>query len=328
MNRLIPALAALLLLALAFPLPAREPVLLIHGGAGTLRAADMTTATRAEYEAALDEALAAGWQVLAAGGSALDAVTAAIVPLEDSPLFNAGRGAVFTAEGRNELDASIMDGTGRAAGAVGGVRWVRNPVLLARRVMEASPHVFLAGDGAVEFAIDQGLELKPSGWFRTEHRWEQLQRSLLQGALPTAADQGRFGTVGAVALDAAGRLAAATSTGGTTAKRWGRLGDVPVIGAGTWADESCAVSATGDGEYFIRAAAAHAICSRIALAGQSPDQAAAGVLAEIEGLGGLGGVIVLDRAGRASLSFSTEGMYRGRADAGGREVAIFGGEQP
>lgn len=328
MKRLLPALAATLLTSVAQPLPAQEPVLLIHGGAGTLRAADMTAETRVAYEAALDEALAAGWAVLAAGGSALDAVTAAIVPLEDSPLFNAGRGAVFTAEGRNELDASVMDGATRAAGAVGGVRWVRNPVLLARRVMENSPHVFLAGDGAVEFAIDQGLELKPSSWFRTEHRWQQLQRSLLQGALPTEADQGRFGTVGAVALDRAGRLAAATSTGGTTGKRWGRLGDVPVIGAGTWADDGCAVSATGDGEYFIRAAAAHTICTRIALAGQSPGDAAAGVLDEIRQLGGLGGVIVLDRGGRASLAFSTEGMYRGRADADGREVAIFAGEQP
>ncbi|MGD9386782.1 MAG: isoaspartyl peptidase/L-asparaginase [Gammaproteobacteria bacterium] len=318
----------MLLLALAFPLAAREPVLLIHGGAGTLRAADMSPATRAGYEAALQEALAAGWDVLAAGGSALDAVTAAIVPLEDSPLFNAGRGAVFTADGRNELDASIMDGATRGAGAVGGVRWVRHPVLLARRVMEHSPHVFLAGEGAIEFAIDQGLELKPSSWFRTERRWEQLQRSLLEGSLPTEPGQGRFGTVGAVALDASGRLAAATSTGGTTAKRWGRLGDVPVIGAGTWADDDCAVSATGDGEYFIRAAAAHTICSRIALAGQAPDAAARAVLAEIRELGGLGGVIVLDRDGRASLSFSTEGMYRGRVDASGREVAIFAGEEP
>ena len=327
MRKCLPAIAALLLVAVQ-PATAAEPVLLIHGGAGTLRAAEMSAADRAAYEAALHQALEAGWRVLADGGSALDAVSAAIVPMEDSPLFNAGRGAVFTADGRNELDASIMDGATRQAGAVGAVRWVRNPVLLARRVMEASPHVFLVGEGAIEFAIDQGLELKPGSWFRTERRWQQLQRSILQGALPTEPDQGRFGTVGAVALDAAGRLAAATSTGGTTAKRWGRLGDVPVIGAGTWADEGCAVSATGDGEYFIRAAAAHSICARMQLGGEAPGTAANGVLAEIRALGGLGGVIVLDGSGRSSLAFSTEGMYRGRADAAGREVAIFAGEQP
>jgi L-asparaginase / beta-aspartyl-peptidase len=303
-----------------------SPVLVIHGGAGTLRAADMSDADRQAYEAALNEALDAGWQVLAGGGSALDAVTSAILPMEDSPLFNAGRGAVFTADGRNELDASIMDGTTRAAGAVGGVRWVRNPVLLARRVMEASPHVFLAGPGALEFAIDQGLELKPAEWFWTERRWQQLQRATLRSAASPADVELRFGTVGAVALDAADRLAAATSTGGTTAKRYGRLGDVPVIGAGTWADRDCAVSTTGDGEYFIRAAAARAICARMALAGEPPSDAAAAVLAEIRDLGGLGGVIVLDRQGRYSLLFSTEGMYRGHVDQRGRRVAIFAEE--
>jgi L-asparaginase / beta-aspartyl-peptidase len=316
------ALAALLLSGPAAAGAVTGPVLVIHGGAGTLQAATMSDADRELYEAALHEALDAGWQVLARGGSALDAVTAAILPMEDSPLFNAGRGAVFTADGRNELDASIMDGATRAAGAVGGVRWVRHPVLLARRVMEASPHVFLAGPGALEFAIDQGLELKPAEWFWTERRWQQLQRAILQGAAP-APDAGRFGTVGAVALDAAGRLAAATSTGGTTAKRYGRLGDVPVIGAGTWADGECAVSATGDGEYFIRTAAARAVCARMALAGESPGEAAAAVLSEIRELGGLGGVIVLDRQGRFVLSFSTEGMYRGHADRSGRRVAIF-----
>jgi L-asparaginase / beta-aspartyl-peptidase len=320
---------ALALLVLALPLTAAgapasvQPVLVIHGGAGTLRAADMSDPDRAGYEAALHEALDAGWRVLDAGGSALDAVTAAILPMEDSPLFNAGRGAVFTADGRNELDASIMDGWTQAAGAVGGVRWVRHPVLLARRVMEESPHVFLAGPGALEFAIDQGLELKPAEWFWTERRWQQMQRANLRGALPADPADGRFGTVGAVALDATGRLAAATSTGGTTAKRYGRLGDVPVIGAGTWADRDCAVSATGDGEYFIRAAAARAICARMALAGESPGEAAARVLGEIRDLGGLGGVIVIDRAGQFSLLFSTEGMYRGHADRRGKRVAIF-----
>jgi len=326
--RLIPRLllAAILLLPWGLSAQAAAPVLLIHGGAGTLKAADMSEADRARYEAALHEALDAGWQVLADGGSALDAVTAAILPMEESPLFNAGRGAVFTADGRNELDASIMDGRTRAAGAVGGVRWVRNPVLLARRVMEESPHVFLAGPGALEFAIDQGLELKPAEWFWTERRWQQMQRVLMSGATVAAPGEGRFGTVGAVALDASGGLAAATSTGGTTAKRYGRLGDVPVIGAGTWADRDCAVSATGDGEYFIRAAAAHAICMRIAPGGAAPGDAAAVVLEEIRELGGLGGVIVVDGDGRFSLLFSTEGMYRGHVTASGRRVAIFAEE--
>lgn len=321
----------LALLALAIGLaadPARSApstgaVLLIHGGAGTLRAAEMSTAERSAYEAALHQALEAGWKILAEAGSALDAVTAAILPMEDSPLFNAGRGAVFTADGRNELDASIMDGATRAAGAVGGVRSVRHPVLLARRVMEASPHVFLAGPGALEFAIDQGLELMPADWFWTERRWRQLQDALLRSKQATRPADGRFGTVGAVALDANGRLAAATSTGGTTAKRYGRLGDVPVIGGGTWADGECAVSATGDGEYFIRVAAARTICARVELGGAAPADAAATVLGEIRDLGGLGGVIVIDREGRFSLSFSTEGMYRGHADAHGRRVAIF-----
>lgn len=321
----------LALLALSMGLvhgPARSAsstgaVLLIHGGAGTLRAAEMSTEDRQAYEAALHQALDAGWRVLADGGSALDAVTAAILPMEDSPLFNAGRGAVFTADGRNELDASIMDGATRAAGAVGGVRSVRHPVLLARRVMEASPHVFLAGPGALEFAIDQGLELMPADWFRTERRWRQLQDALLRSKQAAQPADGRLGTVGAVALDANGRLAAATSTGGTTAKRYGRLGDVPVIGGGTWADGDCAVSATGDGEYFIRVAAARTICARVELGGAAPADAAATVLGEIRDLGGLGGVIVIDREGRFSLSFSTEGMYRGHADARGRRVAIF-----
>jgi beta-aspartyl-peptidase (threonine type) len=192
--------------------------------------------------------------------------------------------------------------------------------------MEASPHVFLAGPGALEFAIDQGLELKPADWFWTERRWQQLQRAAPGGAVSEGAGDGRFGTVGAVALDASGRLAAATSTGGTTAKRYGRLGDVPVIGAGTWADAGCAVSATGDGEYFIRAAAARTICARMALADAAPGEAAAAVLAEISGLGGLGGVIVVDAAGRFSLLFSTEGMYRGHVNTRGRRVAIFAAE--
>ncbi|MEJ2515364.1 MAG: isoaspartyl peptidase/L-asparaginase [Gammaproteobacteria bacterium] len=312
MNRLLLCLAGLLLATAA---GAASPVLLIHGGAGTIRAADMTAGERSAYQAALHEALEAGWAVLDAGGSALDAVAAAIQPMEDSPLFNAGRGAVFTADGRNEMDASIMYGPTRAAGAVGGVRFVRHPILLARRVMEGSPHVFLAGEGALEFAIEQGLELKPAAWFHTERRWRQLQENTGQGT------DGRMGTVGAVALDRDGHLAAGTSTGGTTGKRYGRLGDSPVIGAGTWADGECAVSATGDGEYFIRAAAAHSICTT---AGSGdPGPAAAQVLQEISALGGSGGVIVVTASGRYALTFSTEGMYRGVADSLGRRVSIF-----
>ncbi len=313
MNRLVLCIACLLLASAA---TAASPVLVIHGGAGTLRASDMTPEQRRAYQAALHGALEAGWAVLDEGGSALDAVVAAIRPLEDSPLFNAGRGAVFTADGRNELDASVMYGPTRAAGAVGGVRSVRHPIVLARRVMEASPHVFLTGDGALQFAIDQGLELKPADWFRTERRWRQLQEKQNDAA------DGRMGTVGAVALDRSGHLAAGTSTGGITGKRYGRLGDSPVIGAGTWADRQCAVSATGDGEYFIRTAAAHSICLR-APAGGDPGPAASEVLQEIGALGGSGGVIVLNAEGRYALSFTTEGMYRGVADSLGRRVAIF-----
>lgn len=327
MARFLRGLAAALLLSPAASLAVQPgPALLIHGGAGTLRAEDMGPEQRGRYEEALHEALEAGWRVLADGGSALEAVTAAILPMEDSPLFNAGRGAVFTADGRIELDASVMDGRTQDAGAVGGVSGVRNPVLLARRIMAASPHVFLAGAGAEAFAREQGLEMKPETWFHTEHRLEQLHRAIERGSHVAAPPEERLGTVGAVALDRSGHLAAATSTGGTTAKRYGRLGDVPVIGAGTWADARCAVSATGHGEYFIRSAAAHAICARVGLAGQAPHEAAAEVLREISELGGLGGVIVIDRQGRFSLLFSSEGMYRGHVDARGRRVAIFAEE--
>lgn len=317
-----PCLLCVVLGLLGGSAAAASPALLIHGGAGTLRAIEMSEEKRAAYEAALSGALDAGWTVLNSGGSALDAVLAAIQPLEDDPLFNAGRGAVFTADGRHELDASLMDGRTKNSGAVGGVQSVRHPILLARRVMEASPHVFLAGPGALQFAIDQGLELKPASWFWTAHRWQQLQEWRARDAARPPPADARIGTVGAVALDANGRLAAGTSTGGTTGKRYGRLGDSPVIGAGTWADGGCAVSATGDGEYFIRTAAARSICAKVD-GGLAPADAAGAVLAEIRDLGGLGGVIVLDRRGRYTLSFSTEGMYRAHADASGRRVAIF-----
>lgn len=240
----------------------------IHGGAGTLSPDRMTDEQRAEYEAALQLALDAGKAVLANGGTAMEAVQAAIVPMEDSPLFNAGRGAVFTWEGRNELDASIMDGRDRSAGAVTGVTTVRNPILLADRVRTDSPHVFLMGEGAEQFAGEQGFEVTPPEWFATERRRESLER-MKADALSALDVDHKFGTVGAVALDMHGNLAAGTSTGGMTGKRWGRIGDAPVIGAGTYADNrSCAVSATGWGEYFIRVGVAQEICTRLRIAKQ------------------------------------------------------------
>jgi beta-aspartyl-peptidase (threonine type) len=248
--------------------------------------------------------------------------------LEDSPLFNAGKGAVFNHAGVNELDASIMDGATERAGAVAGLRHVRNPIELARLVMEKSPHVMLVGEGAEEFALEQGVDLVPGSYFYTERRWKQLEEA--QKAERTASlpgqDIGFFSTVGAVARDGNGNLAAATSTGGMTNKRWGRVGDSPIIGAGTYADnDSCAVSATGSGEYFIRAVAAHEICARVRLAGVSAAEAARDVVqGKLKEIGGDGGVIVVDKDGRISLEFNTEGMFRGARDsAGRREVAIY-----
>jgi beta-aspartyl-peptidase (threonine type) len=298
----------------------------IHGGAGTMDRATMNEAQRAEYEAALGTALDAGTRVLAAGGSALDAVEAAVVVMEDDPHFNAGRGAVFTYNGTNELDASIMDGRTRAAGAVTGVTHVKNPVRLARRVMEDSPHVFLSGAGAEEFARDKGVELVDPDWFATPERWRQLQELKAKNLGWFDVDL-KYGTVGAVAVDQAGHLAAATSTGGLTGKRWGRIGDSPVIGAGTYADDrACAVSATGTGEFFIRAGVAHEICARMRLLGEDARTAADAVIADVGALGGDGGVIVAAPGGGTVFAFNTPGMYRARADSGGmREVAIFAG---
>lgn len=259
------ALAALALAAqpvIAQPTAPAPPrwSLAIHGGAGTLDPAQMTSEKRAEYEAALQVALDAGAKVLAEGGSAMDAIKAAIVPLEDSPLFNAGKGAVFTWDGTNELDASIMDGRDRSAGAVAGVKTVRNPILLADTVRTQSDHVFLMGAGAEAFALDKGFAVTPPDYFATPGRREALERMKAQKLSALDVDH-KFGTVGAVALDSQGNLAAGTSTGGMTGKRWGRVGDAPVIGAGTYADNrACAVSATGWGEYFIRVGVAHSIC--------------------------------------------------------------------
>jgi beta-aspartyl-peptidase (threonine type) len=275
-------------------------------------------------------ALAAGKAILNAGGSAVDAVVAAVSVLEDHPLFNAGRGAVFTAEGRTELDAAVMDGATRLAGAVAGVTRTRNPVQLARAVLRNSPHVLLARDGADVFALEQGLEQVEPGWFRVEARWQALE------AMKAAAARGedlfdadlKYGTVGAVARDAQGHLAAATSTGGLTGKRWGRIGDSPLIGAGTLADDrSVGVSCTGSGEAFIRAGVGHEMGALVRLAGLSPPEAAARALADVAALGGSGGIIFIGQDGVPGWAFSTPGMFRARAAACDEdEVAIWGSE--
>lgn len=295
----------------------------IHGGAGTLSRAGTSAEQEGAYLAGLGVALDAGYSLLEHGASGLDAVTAAVMSLEDNPLFNAGRGAVLTRDGMAELDASIMDGRTAGAGAVTGVRHIRNPVLLARQVMERSPHVMLVGEGAEEFARTQGMELVSNEYFRTAARQQQLQR-LLAGSPERENDLGAFGTVGAVALDAAGNLAAATSTGGMTGKRWGRVGDSPVIGSGTYAaNAGCAVSATGHGEYFIRAVVAHDISARVQY-GQAPlAEAVRATLARVQALGGNGGVIAMTTAGDVVMEFNSAGMFRGvRTSAGRREVSL------
>ena len=305
----------------------------IHGGAGTIAKEALSPEQEAEIRATLEQALRAGHAILAGGGSSLDAVTRAVTLLEDSPHFNAGRGAVFNAEGRNELDASIMEGAGLNAGAVAAVHNVRNPILLARKVMTDSPHVMLMGEGAETFAREHGIAFEDDTYFFNEYRWQQLQKARASdkaGAtfLSETPDQW-FSTVGAVALDRAGDLAAATSTGGMTNKRWGRVGDSPIIGAGTYADNrSCAVSATGHGEYFIRATVARDICARMQYAGASLAEAAEQVIGvQLTAMGGDGGIIALDPRGNISLSFNTPGMYRGSIDAQGTVyVAIFGDE--
>ncbi len=327
------SIAGVLALAAAVMAPvtasAQDWTLVIHGGAGGIERDRMAPEREAEVRAALTDALAAGAAILTDGGSALDAVEAAVRVLEDAPQFNAGRGAVFTAQGTNELDAAIMDGTTRAAGAVAGVTATRNPISLARAVMEQSAHVMLAGEGADAFSREQGLEQAGPEWFHTEERFRQLEeRRANEGGQALFDAELKYGTVGAVARDRSGNLAAATSTGGLTGKRWGRIGDSPVIGAGTYADNgSCAVSATGSGEYYIRAAAAHAICARMRLLEEGPQQAAHHVQADIANLGGSGGVIVLAPDGSHAFSFNTPGMYRGVVRAGEEPVvAIYGDE--
>jgi beta-aspartyl-peptidase (threonine type) len=307
----------------------------IHGGAGTLLREDMTPEKETVYRAKLAEATEAGYAVLEDNGSAMDAVVAAIRILEDSPLFNAGIGAVFTYDGHHELDASIMDGATREAGAVAAVKHVRNPIDLARRVMEASPHVMLVGDGAEAFAATQDIPRVDNSLFSTPERREALDtwkasQASADFSKPFDADH-KFGTVGAVARDRAGNLAAGTSTGGMTAKRYGRVGDSPIIGAGTWADnDSCAVSATGHGEYFIRYHVAADICSRVSYQGVDAGAAADAVIHDVlVPAGGAGGVIVMDRHGEVSMSFNTEGMYRAsRTSRRPLSTAIFALERP
>lgn len=312
---------------------ASAPVtIVIHGGAGALEKGRYTPTEEEAYKATLSAALDAGYAVLEGGGSALDAVETAIILMEDSPLFNAGRGAVFTHEGKNELDASIMDGRTKAAGAAAGLTHVKNPIRLARAVMEKSPHVMMIGAGAEEFARRQGMDFVKPSYFRTELRWRQYKDALKKEK--EAADEEKesdaphdfkYGTVGAAALDAAGNLAAGTSTGGMTLKRYGRVGDAPIIGAGTFADnESCAVSATGWGEYFIRLTVARDICAQVEYGGKSIAAATTDVIHNrLQQSGGDGGVIVLAPDGSFVMDFNSAGMFRGVKQGDRKEVAIY-----
>ncbi len=312
--------------------------LAIHGGAGVIDRNELDEETEAAYRAVLAEALAAGQQVLQADGTATDAVIASILVMEDSELFNAGRGAVLTHEGRVELDASLMRGQDLDAGAVAGITRARNPILAARAVMEHSPHVLLAGAGADAFAEGEALELVDNDWFIIERRREQLRRAREADRIELDHDNGGsrdpnddLGTVGAVALDSAGNLAAGTSTGGMTNKRFGRVGDSPIIGAGTYAsNDACAVSATGHGEFFIRRTVARDICALMQFAGLNLEAAARRVVQEqLVAMGGNGGIIAVDRDGRIVLEMNTPGMYRASVQSGtDLVIAIFADEAP
>jgi len=306
--------------------------IVVQGGAGVILRQNLSPEMESQYRATLTEAILAGYAALKERRTGLDAVEATIRVLEDSPLFNAGKGAVFTHDGTNELDASIMEGKTLSAGAVAGVKHIKNPISLARMVMERSPHVMLIGAGAEAFAKKQGVELVEESYFYTEKRWKQLQEALARekedsakgkkmNAIPFEGPDGRYGTVGCVVLDAFGNLAAGTSTGGMTNKRAGRVGDAPIIGAGTYADNAtCAVSATGDGEYFIRAGVARDVAAMVEYKGLSLDSAAAQAIAKVGKLGGTGGVIALDRQGHMSMPFNSPGMYRAYIDADGKVI--------
>ncbi len=335
------AAVVILLSALAAGLPAAEPpvALVIHGGAGRIDKSQFDEQRERDYRHALERALDAGHAILNKGGSSLDAVEAAIVSLEDSPLFNAGKGAVFTSEGKNEMDASIMDGSRIEAGAVGGVTVIKNPIRAARAVMEKTPHVMLMGDGADQFGRETGLEIVDRSYFHTERRWNQWQKLRDKGFAPEVkpkpkksagrADGGvadYLGTVGAVALDAKGNIAAGTSTGGLTNKRFGRIGDSPIIAAGTYANNrTCGVSCTGHGEFFIRHVVAYDISARMEHGGRTLEQAAREVVQEkLKKVGGAGGVIALDAKGNVVTEFNTAGMFRAWIDTEGRKkIAIF-----
>ena len=322
-----------LLLALAafsaVPAAAADWAIAIHGGAGVIERAKMTPEEDRAAREGLQAAIAAGEAVLAAGGSAVDAVQAAVIKMEENPMFNAGHGAVLTAAGTAELDAAVMDGATLAAGAVTGVTTTRSPVTLARTLMEKGPPVFLWGPNADAYARANGLAQVPNEWFITDKRRKQLQDAKLRGQGAALADEQRFGTVGAVARDIHGNLAAATSTGGLTGKLPGRIGDAPVIGAGTLADNrSCAVSATGSGEIFIRTRVASQICDRVAFGRQPLERAAAAAIADMGAHGGDGGVIVLGRTGDALFAMNSAGMYRARAASGKpAQIAIYGDEK-
>ena len=320
--------------------------LAIHGGAGTILKSAMTPELETEYRGGLEAALKAGWAVLDRGGSALDAVESAVCSLEDFPLFNAGRGSVFTHEGKNEMDAAIMDGTSLKAGAVAFVRNVKNPIKLARLVMERTEHVLLAGDGAIQFAEEMGVELEDNAYFFTQHRWQQLEDAIAAGRVQLDHAQGSsdavatqaetrplgsvprgqetsLGTVGAVACDTNGNLAAATSTGGMTNKKFGRVGDTPIIGSGTYADETCAVSCTGHGEYFMLGVTAYDIAARMKYKGLPLDAAAEETIAHLTSIGGEGGLIAVDTQGNVVLPFNSEGMYRGSIADGISTIDIY-----
>ncbi|PYQ27877.1 MAG: beta-aspartyl-peptidase [Acidobacteria bacterium] len=333
-KRLLLSVATFVFALIAAGQETKKIMLVIHGGAGTINRSNMTADREKEYRAALEQALHIGQAVLVKGGTSLDAVEASVRFMEDSPLFNAGKGAVFTHEGKNELDAAIMDGKTKKAGSVAGVTIIKNPITAARAVMEKSQHVMMASRGAELFATKMGLEIVDPSYFWTERRWKALQDELVkeQQGKPQAelerAPENRFGTVGAVAVDQYGNLAAATSTGGTTNKQYGRIGDSPVIGAGTYADnESCAVSATGTGEYFIRWTVAHEIAALMKYKGLTVQQAADQVINKtLKAVPGAdGGVIALDAKGNFAMPFNTEGMYRGWMGADGvAHVSIYG----
>ncbi|HET7175180.1 MAG TPA: isoaspartyl peptidase/L-asparaginase [Gammaproteobacteria bacterium] len=314
--------------------PAAHPIaIVIHGGAGTIGRKDMTPEMDAQYRAALKQALEAGYAVLKSGGRSLDAVQAAIRVMEDDPLFNAGKGSVFDHDGKNEMDAAIMDGVTLKAGAVAGVQHIKNPIDLARLVMDKTPHVLLIGAGAEEFARSQGMSMMPASYFYTQRRWDELQKALKEektGGPSASAEQypgttaRGYGTVGAVALDRRGELAAGTSTGGLTNKYYGRVGDSPIIGAGTYAnDTTCGVSGTGTGEYFIRLDAAKTISDLMLYKGMPLAEAADQVIMhDLVQLGGMdtGGAIAMDKDGDIAMPFNTEGMYRAYIDTAGHEV--------